>query len=190
MADIPFVKVYAAPGIDSTPHEQGVFNSGAGFSPAAPTLKTPPYDWSNEAPSQGYGTERLVGTAAATKAPDATSLKVRRRGVTPWGGFFSGRESLKYQHPGGITDHNAGASALIAGGPGAASSFCRINGNNARDGRRMKLPILPQTVVRGGVASFPAGGGSHEPLIAPLQPKIKGWPTIFSFTGNGTKPAK
>jgi hypothetical protein len=177
----PFVKVFAAPGIDSHISEQGVFNSGAGLDPHAPTTKTPPYDWSNESPSQGYETEHLVGNFGATKAPTAKSIAVRRRGFSPFGGFFPGKNiSLSYQHPGGIADINPGASSLIAGGPSSASSLVRLNGGKINRG--MKLPILPQQIVRGGVAGMPSGGGSHEPLVAPLMPKVAGWPTIFSFT--------
>jgi hypothetical protein len=177
-----FVKVFAAPGIDSTTHEQGVFNSGAGFDPNAPTLKTPPYDWNKENPALGYGTGRLVGNYPETTAPDATSLKVRKRGLSPFGGPFSGTGSiLSHQHPGGIADMNPGAGSLIAGGRGQASSFCRVNGKYADVNRRLKLPVLPVPAPRGGVTSFPSGGGSHEPLTAPLQPQISGWPTIFKF---------
>jgi len=182
MAVPPFVKVFAAPGIDSHTSETGVFNSGAGFDPNAPTLKTPPWDWTNEAPTQSYGTENLVGNFGATKAPDAQSLKVRRRGLAPFGGFFPGkRASLAYQHPGGIADMNPGASSRIAGGPGAASSFCRLS-NPSKD-RGLKLPVLPNQVAPGLPAPIPTGGGSHEPLAAPLMPRVPGWPTIFSFRG-------
>lgn len=180
MMDKPFVKVFAAPGIDSHPDEQGVFNSGAGFDPQAPTAKTQPWDWYNEAPTQHYETENFVGNFGATKAPDASKLKIRKRGLSPWGGFGPGmRASLTYQHPGGIADMNPGADRLIAGGPGAASSFCRLHG--VRDNRGMKLPVLPQEVNRGGLAPVPSGGGGHDPLAAPLRPKIPGWPTIFAF---------
>jgi len=48
--------------------------------------------------------------------------------------------------------------------------------------RGAKLPVLPIPLPRGGVTPLPTGGGSHEPLVAPLQPKISGWPTIFSFS--------
>ncbi|SRR6266849_207228 len=175
-----FVKVFAAPGIDSHPTEQGVFNSGAGFDPVAPTLKTPPYDWLNEAPSQGYETENLIGNFGATKAKTIKNIAIRRRGISPWGGFFhGGRQALAMQHPGGITDHNAGCSSIIAGGPGAASTFARIHGGRSQRG--MKLPILPQEVKRGGAQAFPLGGGSHEPLVAPLTPKVPGFVSIFQF---------
>lgn len=176
----PFVKVFAAPGIDSHPAEVGVFNSGAAFDPGAPTLKTPPYDWGNEAPSQDLDTEHLVGGYVATKAPVAASLKIRRRGLSPWGGAYLSVHGQ--QHPGGITDLNPGSGSVIAGGVGQASSFCRINAKNAANNRRMKLPVLPQTAVRAGVSAFPTGGGSHEPLVAPMMPKVPGWPTIFGFT--------
>lgn len=177
MANEPFVKVYAAPGIDSHPTEQGVFNSGAGFDPTANTAKTPPYDWLNEAPSQGYATENLVAGFNATKGKPANSMSIRKRGVSPWGGNFPGKTSLAYQHPGGITDHNAGAAATIAGGAGQASSFVRLHG--VRGNRGMKLPVTPQEVTRGTAAPFPTGGGSHEPLTAPMVPKVPGWPSIF-----------
>lgn len=174
----PFVKIYAAPGIDSHPSEQGVFNSGAGFDPQSPSMKTPPYDWGNEVPEQGYQTGQLIGNFPATKVDPINTKATRKRGVSPWGGFFPGkRASLIYQHPGGNADMNPGASAQIAGGKGQASSFVRSHG--ARANRGMKLPVLPQTVTRGGRAGIPTGGGSHDPLTAPLIPKVPGWPSIF-----------
>lgn len=175
-------KVFAAPGIDSAVDEQGVFNSGAGLHPDHETLKAAPTDWSNESPTQNHTTGRLVGNYAATEVKGADSLKIRRRGLAPFGGFFSGKNELAMQHPGGIVDHNAGADHLIAGGPGAAATFCRVNVTNQKQNRGAKLPVLPRLLPRGDVSRIPAGGGSHEPLVAPLQPKIAGWPTIFSFT--------
>lgn len=180
-----FVKVFASPGVDSHPNEQGVFTSGAAFDPGAPTLKTPPYDWFNEAPEQGYAIGHLVGPGLdpgrATAAPQANHLGVRKRGVSPWGGFMSegGRSSLSMQHVGGNVDHNAGASSLIAGGPGSASSLVRIN--RGGPSRGMKLPLLPQAVKRGGMTQFPAGGGSHDNLAAPLKPMVPGFVSIFQF---------
>jgi hypothetical protein len=181
MPNDPFVKVFAAPGIDSHPSEVGVFASGAGREPETSTFKSAPYDWFNEAPSQGYHTENLIGGFDATKAPPATSMSIRKRGVSPWGGFFPGkRAALIYQHPGGIADMNPGASSRIAGGPGQASSLVRTHG--VRNNRGMKLPVLPATVTRGGSAPVPSGGGSHEPLTAPILPKVPGWPSIFKVS--------
>jgi hypothetical protein len=175
-----FVKVYAAPGIDSHPSEHGPFNSGAGFDPFTPTLKTPPFDWFNEAPSMGKATERLVGNFPSTQAKGADSLKLRKRGHSPWSGYIGGgREALAMQHPGGIVDTNTGASSLIAGGPGAPSTLVRLHGGRSQRG--MKLPVLPQEVKRGGATSFPVGGGSHEPLTAPFRPKVPGFASIFAF---------
>jgi hypothetical protein len=179
-----FVKVFASPGIDSHIYEQGIFNSGASFSPQTPTLKTPPYDWSNEAPEQGGAPGRLIGTfgdpAGKTKSKIANQIAVRKRGVSPWGGFFSGgRASLAMQHPGGITDTNLGCSPLIAGGPGQASTLVRVKGG--RPQRGMKLPVLPQNVKRGGVMAMPTGGGSHDPLTAPLRSMVPGFVSIFGF---------
>lgn len=179
-------KLFAAPGIDSGVEEYGVFASGAGRAPHTATTKASPTDWGNEAPTQSYETENFVSGYPETKAPSANSLQVRRRGKAPFGGFFAGaRASLAYQHPGGITDHNAGADHLIAGGPGAASTFCRVNVLPRKKGQGMKLPVLPTQVVRGGLAGIPSGGGGHEPLAAPLQPKISGWKGIFSFRNPG-----
>ena len=178
----PFVKVYATPGIDSGTNEQGVFNSGAGLHPNTDTLKTPPYDWRNEAPEQGYSSGELIGVGSngATRSKPAHSMSVRRRGISPWGGFFKGgRHTLSTQHIGGNVDHNAGASSLIAGGPGAASSFARVHGG--RSDRGMKLPILPQETKRAGVAAFPAGGNGHDGIAAPLRPNVPGFPSIFMF---------
>lgn len=178
--DSPFVKVFGSPGIDSHTDEVGLFNSGAGLSPHTGTAKASPWDWWNEAPTQHYETENLIGNFSATKAPNAKSIAVRKRGLSPWEGFFPGkRASVIYQHPGGIADMNPGADSRIAGGPGAASSFCRMHG--VRDNRGMKLPVLPQEITRGGLAPMPTGGGGHDSLSAPLKPKVPGWPTIFSF---------
>jgi hypothetical protein len=175
----PFVKVFAAPGIDSHPDEVGVYASGAGRDAGA--FKVAPYDWLNESPEQGYATGQLISGYEATKAPPINSISIRRRGISPWGGFFPGKKSaIIYQHPGGIADMNPGASSTIAGGPGAASSMCRISG--VRNNRGMKLPVLPQEVTRGGNQPFPAGGGSHEPLTAPMIPKVPGWPSIFKVS--------
>jgi hypothetical protein len=182
----PFVKVFAAPGIDSHPDEVGVYASGAGRD--AGSFKVAPYDWLNESPEQGYATGNLIADNMATKAKPINSISIRRRGVSPWGGFFPGKQaSIIYQHPGGIADMNPGASSTIAGGPGAASSFVRLHG--VRGNRGMKLPTLPQEVTRGGNQPFPAGGGSHEPLTAPLIPKVPGWPSIFKVSIAAT-PAK
>jgi hypothetical protein len=178
-------KMFAAPGIDSGVDEYGVFNSGAALHPNAPTKKAAPTDWSNESPTVGYATSRLVGNYADTQAPDASSLKIRRRGLAPFGGFFSGpRSGLAYQHPGGIVDHNAGADHLIAGGPGQASTFCRVNGGK-KNNAGMKLPILPSTITRGGPSVMPAGGGFDGTLAPPLQNKVNGWQSIFAFRGTG-----
>jgi hypothetical protein len=188
MAQQPFVKVYAAPGIDSDTYEYGVFNSGAAFDPQAPTYKTPPYDWLNEAPEQGYKPGKLIGDGdkGATISKPANQMSIRKRGVSPWGGFYPGQaEALAFQHPGGIADMNPGASRLIAGGVGQASSMVRVHG--VRNNRGMKLPVLPQEVTRGGIAPLPSGGGSHEPLTAPLLSKVPTWPSIFKVTIKAAK---
>lgn len=175
-------KMFAAPGIDSVPTEVGVFNSGAALAPDHPTAKASPTDWANESVEQNYSAGRLVGNYEATQAKGANSIAIRRRGLAPFGGFFAGKQSLNVQHLGGIVDHNAGADHLIAGGPSAAATFCRVNITQQKHNRGAKLPIMPRMIQRGKLASIPAGGGSHEPLVAPLQPKVSGWPTIFSFT--------
>lgn len=188
MAQAPFVKVFGAPGIDSHPSEVGVYNSGAGLHPNTETYKTAPYDWLNESPEQGYEHGEFIGSGSqgVTKTKQANSLQIRKRGISPWGGFFhGGRASLAMQHPGGIVDTNTGASSMIAGGAGQASSFVRLHGG--RDDRGMKLPVLPQETKRSGIAPFPAGGGTHDPLAAPLQSKVPGFPSIFMFRGNKTK---
>jgi hypothetical protein len=183
MPQQPFVKVFATPGIDSDPSEQGVFNSGAGLHPHTQTLKTKPYDWLNESREQGYGAGFLVGagdTNSQTKSKQANQLSVRRRGIAPWGGFFKGgRAHSAMQHRGGIVDSNTGASGLIAGGPGQASTLVRVQGG--RVDRNMKLPVLPTQTKRGGVAPMPQGGGSHDPLTAPLKSNVPGFPSIFMF---------
>jgi hypothetical protein len=175
-----FVKVFAAPGIDSAPEEFGVRSSGAAFDPGTAPPQTSPYDWLNESPSQSYQTEEFIAGYPATRAKPANQIAVRKRGVSPWGGFFPGkRAALARQHPGGIADMDPGASSHIAGGKGAASSMVRLHG--VRNNRGMKLPVLPQEVTRGGLAPVPSGGGSHEPLTAPMIPKVPGWPSIFKI---------
>lgn len=181
----PFVKVFASPGIDSTPNEQGVFSSGAGLRPDTPTFKVNPWDWGNDAPSQGNDTEHLVGGVAATKAPNAKSMAIRRRGVSPWGGSALTMHPHAQQHAGGIQDLNPGADYKISGGKGQASSFCRVE--QKRDFKAvnagMKLPVLAQEITRGGAAPIPTGGTFDGSPAAPVMPRITGWPTIFSFRG-------
>jgi hypothetical protein len=53
----------------------------------------------------------------------------------------------------------------------------------------MKLPVLPVETKRGGLAPMPQGGGSHEPLTAPLKSNVPGFPSIFMFR-NQAKAAK
>jgi hypothetical protein len=179
-------KLFAAPGIDSGVDEYGINNSGAGRHPDAKTTKAAPTDWSNESPVQNHATGRLVGNYSATQAPNAKSMAIRRRGLAPFGGFFPGKRSgLSMQHPGGIVDHNAGADHLIAGGTGQASSMCRVNVIGRKSDAGMKLPVMPSTITRGGISAIPSGGGSHEPLTAPLQPKVSGWASIFAFRKAG-----
>lgn len=177
-------KVFAAPGIDSPASEFGVFNSGAGRAPNTETGKVEPYDWRNDNPTLDSDDNRMVGNFGATASGGANRLAIRRRGLAPFGGFVSGgnRHLVAMQHSGGIVDHNAGADHFIAGGPGAASTFCRVNIVSPKTNRGAKLPVLPPMPSRGGVQAIPGGGGSHEPLTAPLQPKISGWPTIFNFS--------
>lgn len=179
-----FVKVFASPGIDSDISEVGLFNSGATFRPedARKAAKASPHDWGNEAPSQAHKTENLVGGFDATKSKDPRSLRVRNRGISPFGGTFPGAHLASHQHPGGIVDMNPGAGSMIAGGTGAASSLVRIS-RVGDDTRGMKLPVLPKQVTRGGKAMFPQGGGGHDAVAAPIAPKMPGFASIFSFGG-------
>jgi hypothetical protein len=186
-----FVKVFASPGIDSTPGEFGVIASGAAFPPVAGTYKTPPWDWANDAPEQGNEPGRLVGNFSATTAPVAADLKVRRRGLSPFGGSFqSPGNPHSQQHTGGIVDMNPGASFLIAGGPGAASSMVRLQSKIKKPNLGMKLPVLSNAVQRGGVVPLPAGGSADAGLAAPLMPKLTGWPTIFAFRNPAAATAR
>lgn len=182
--NLPFVKMFAAPGIDSHPAEHGCFNSGAGFDPSAPTMKTPPYDWGNESPTQNHGTGCLIGNFEATRSPDATSLKIRRRGIDPWGGPppTTGGANLGNTHPGGITDMNPGSASTIAGGTGHAPTMCHVNLKKTSFTRGMKLPVMPSQAMTGGRNSLPSGGGFGGSLAAPIRPSIPGWTTIFSFS--------
>lgn len=176
-----FVKTYASPGIDSGPAEFGIFVSGAAQHPITRTFKVNPWDWFNESASQGYSTEKLVGGFSATQAPTVDTLKIRRRGVSPFGGMFM-QHPHSLQHPGGIADLNPGADYRIAGGKGQASSMVRVSApTDAMPNRGMKLPTLPRGASRGGVANIPTGGTFDSSPAVPLMPKIAGWPTIFSF---------
>ena len=177
-----FVKTFAAPGIDSKPTEFGILASGAGQHPTVPTFKVNPWDWYNESASQGYSTERLVGNFPATQAPTMDKMKIRRRGVDPWGGTFA-MHPHSLQHPGGITDMNPGADYMIAGGRGAASSMVRLSIRNANVSQGMKLPVLPPGATRAGLAPMPTGGNFDGSPATPLLPTVAGWPTIFSFRG-------
>lgn len=176
-------KMFASPGIDSPVEEFGVYNSGAGRAPDTETGKASPTDWLNDNPTLDSDNNLFVAGFTGTRSGGAANLAIRRRGLAPFGGFFPGRRmDISHQHSGGIVDHNAGADRLIAGGAGEASMFCRVNVGSQKVNRGAKLPILPLQLPRAGVSPLPSGGGSHEPLTAPLQPKISGWPTIFSFT--------
>lgn len=179
-------KKFASPGIDSSPDEQGVFNSGAGMGPNVKTAKSGanPYDWNGRNPYSALQSGRLIGNFPATQAPPASSLRIRRRGISPFGGaadrFKSGAIREK---AGGIVDMNPGAGSLIAGGPGAAASMVRVNGaRKVNEG--MKLPVLPMAVTRGGTAVMPAGGGvlGFGPA-APLVPKLP-MPSVIKVLTN------
>lgn len=176
-------KMFASPGIDSPVTDFGVFGSGAGRAPDTETTKASPTDWKNDNPTLDSDDNQFIGNYS-TPSGGANKLGIRRRGLAPFGGHFAGgnRHFIAMQHSGGIVDHNAGADHLIAGGPGAASTFCRVNVGSKKGNRGAQLPVLPPIAGRGGLQPLPTGGGSHEPLTAPLQPKISGWPTIFSFS--------
>jgi len=177
-------KMFASPGIDSPVEEFGVYNSGAGRAPSTETGKLEPTDWKNDNPSLDSDTNKFIGNFGGTESGGADRIAVRRRGLAPFGGFFQGgnRHLIAMQHSGGIVDHNAGADHFIAGGPGAASAFCRVNVGSKKTNRGAQLPVMPPVLPRAGLEPIPTGGGSHEPLTAPLKPRIAGWPTIFSFS--------
>ena len=175
-----FVKTFASPGIDSVPDETGVFASGAGLRPDSKTFKIYPWDWYNESSSQGHSTEKLIGGFSITQAPTMDKMKVRRRGVDPFGGLFV-QHPHSEQHPGGIVDMNPGADYKVAGGKGQASSMVRLNVSPSRPNVGMKLPVLPAGATRGGLAPIPTGGTFDGSPAVPVKPRISGWPTIFSF---------
>jgi hypothetical protein len=180
---VDVVKMFAAPGIDSDVLEWGVYSSGAGLHPSTPTSKVPPSDWLAVNPDISHATGKLVGNFDATKAQDPRGMRVRRRGISSWGGLMPGsaphaagptdvrQGTTKFRKSGGIVDTNLGASGIIAGGPGQASSMVRLSGQRKDSG--MKLPQLPNQVARGGKVAFPAGG-MHGLPPAPLIPKIPG----------------
>lgn len=183
----PIVKMYASPGIDSVPQEVGVFSSGAGMRPDAPTFKAQPYDWKNDGTNQGHTSGRLIGNFSATQAKTADQLKIRRRGVSPFGGQYkSPGNPHSMKHSGGSFDMNPGSSHLIAGGPGQASTFVRTQTKQTKPDRGMKLPVLSHAVTRGGLVPIPTGGGFDAALSAPLASTITGWPTIFAFRKAGS----
>src|SRR2546429_429304 len=122
------MKTFAAPGIDSNPAEQGVYNSGAGLHPTTDTAKISglPFDWRSNNPAIDRVTTNLIGNFDATKAPDASTIRVRQRGVTVWGGsFVKYKTGQTREKSGGIGDMNTGADLRIAGGKGQASSLVR-----------------------------------------------------------------
>lgn len=179
------MKVFACPGIDSDVSEYGVFNSDAGRAGGRGfKQKGVPSDWSSRNPVWGLATGRLVGNYAATQSPNVKSLRIRRRGVSPWGGYPHHILKSRYKNDnadsmlnvGGSVDMNPGCSSLIAGGSGAASSMVRTQSKEKRD-RGMKLPVLPATLHRKGNASTPMGGTSNAPS-APITPRLMGLPSI------------
>lgn len=194
-----FVRVYAAPGIDSPTTDQGILSSGAGAHPSSlPKLSArnaSPVDWANESAAQGGATEHLVAGYAATKSPNANSLKVRVRGISPWGSKFVSSVKVKQapgrpgapdssQHPQGNADLNPGAGSMIAGGRGAASTFVRTKIRDPKNRQGMKLPVLPGQAQRGGAIPIPSGGGVlGTGPAAPVTPLIPGLNSIFKFMG-------
>lgn len=181
------MKAFASPGIDSNPDEHGVYNSGAGLRPDTPVSKTHalPPDWGSNNPLIDHVTSNLIGGFDATAAPDASTIRVRRRGVSPFGGSFDRFGSgINANKSGGTSDMNTGASGLIAGGKGQASSFVRVQGPKKQD-EGMKLPVLPKQVIRGGVTATPSGGGvMGTGAPAPIQPKVYGFPSIIKVLIN------
>lgn len=179
---------FASPGIDAGTFDQGAYKSGAGLSLDSPQVQTPnfaPSDWSSRNPLIGDQTGNLIGNFDATRAPDAKSIRVRRRGVTPWGGSFDNYGTgMNVQKSGGIVDLNTGADMRIAGGKGQASSFVRVAGPKKPD-EGMKLPVLPKQVTRGGIMATPTGGGvMGTGAPAPIQPKVYGFPAIIKVLIN------
>lgn len=182
------MKRFAAPGIDTGLMDQGVFNSGAGFAPDAPQVLNPSYaplDWASNNPTIDHATENLIGNFDATKAPDASTIRTRRRGISPWGGAYDNYGyGTNRQKSGGIVDLNLGADNRVAGGKGQASSFVRVSGPKKPD-EGMKLPVLPKQVVRGGPMASPTGGGvMGTGAPAPVQPKVYGFPSIIKILVN------
>ncbi len=186
---LPTVR-FAAPGVDTGTFDQGAYKSGAGLpleSPQVQNPNSPPWDWGSNNPLIDHATSNLVGNFDATKTPNASTIRIRRRGITPWGGSFDnygvGRNAQK---SGGIVDTNTGADIRISGGKGQASSFVRVNGPRKSD-EGMKLPVLPKQVVRGGVVLTPTGGGiMGTGAPAPIQPKVYGFPSIIKVLINPT----
>lgn len=181
---------FASPGIDAGTFDQGAYKSGAGLSLDSPQVQNPnaaPYDWSSKNPLVGHETGHLIAGFDATRAPDAASMRTRRRGISPWGGAVNDYfEPRNVEKSGGIADMNTGADMRIAGGKGQASSFVRVSGPKKPD-EGMKLPTLPRQVVRGGVLATPTGGGvMGTGAPAPVQPKVYGFPAVIKVLINPT----
>lgn len=179
----PFVRHYAAPGIDSNLEEFGIRSSGAGLHPETVTLKSAPYDWGGINPTAHYDVSELVNGYLETKAPSADRIRVRVRGIDPFGGFFPGKHPNVNYKAGGVADTNTGLSSMIAGGPGQASSLVRVGKVLPTQG--MKLPVLPAEARRGGAMKMPAGGSTTGEAPAPFTPKVAGFPGIFGFIKQG-----
>lgn len=184
MSNGPLVKVFAAPGIDSHPSEQGVFNSGSGFGPQAPTAKTGPHDWASISREQTNETGELIAGFPQSKAPTAASLKIRKRGISPFTGNFKTAVPT-VQKRGGIADMNPGAGNKIAGGKAAGSSLVRTK---FRDNKQNTRPVYTQPPAqrRGLQVPLPTGGSHTTSGQVPVLPTT-GAASIFGFIAQGSK---
>lgn len=176
-----FTKRYASPGIDDA-GDFGVLSSGAGLLPGDITgiQKASPSDWSALNPDIGLSTGRLIGNNAGTQATPINETRSRKRGISPFGGYFPTGGPQRTIKVGGIADLNTGADSLIAGGKAQASSMVRFNGRNVK---AMRLPVIPMQVTRGGIAKTPSGGQSpgFGPAV-PTLPQLKQFPSIVRIS--------
>ncbi len=182
------MNVFAATGIDSHPNDVGVYHSGAGLHPDNELVgrkkKQLPAEWASNNPLIDHATGELVSGFSVTRAPDANEIRVRRRGVSPFGGSGLRFTNGSYREKsGGTADMNTGASMNIAGGPGQASTMVRTDGPKKVD-EGQKLPVLPKQTTRGAAIPVPAGGMAAFGANAPVVPKMPGFGSVVRILLN------
>lgn len=195
--------VPASPGMDGE-HNFGPLQSGAstGGSLGVRTVaSTAPSDAGSLNTNWGHNGGGGVGSVFPHSKP-ASAARNRKRGISPWGGFFtsvsgrkanlstnsgSGVRSDAVMKPGGTADLNPGADNSIAGGIlGATQASTMVRLNGGRGNRNMRLPVMPDAAQPSKVRMTPGGAGPDGGIAAPLIPQIPGFPGIFNQGGAGT----